>query len=195
MTGAPATSSTSTTTNQNPTTTTAAPSTAPNPQTVINGQPVQTTTSIDNSGAVVITGPGFSLAFEDSGRGGEIVLPTGAGVSMRGDGFEPKSPVRLRLASTGQRVGTTTADKDGSFAKLVKVPRGTASGLHQLQIEGVHKSGGTLELSVMVRVDPTEVDTLPSTGTNQSPVIAIGLALMAIGITLAARRRLAAVGN
>jgi LPXTG-motif cell wall-anchored protein len=114
-------------------------------------------------------------------------------ITIRGSGARPHAIVRIYFFSDPILVGTTRADGDGNFSISVSVPSGVAAGGHTLSAV----SNGVTLASVAVTVagsgsgSASGSGSLPFTGSNTLPGIAIGVVLILLGSTtlLVSRRR------
>ena len=185
----PPTTTTTTTTTSTSTTTPSSTSTV-----------APTTTTIPDGGSVI-----SDFATGDNVRSGELqTLVTLTGLT-------PGSPVTVTIRSEPIVLATGFADADGNFSRYVTIPADTPAGSHAITVSGTDANGNPVERSLYFSLDasgsvtaisntertpdPTMVTGgLPSTGNNDTPLVAAGaglLALGAAGAAFAARRRTA----
>ena len=77
-------------------------------------------------------------------------VAAGESVTAAGDGFTPRSSVRLALS--GQDLQSATTDSNGSFVQDVTVPASTAPSTYQVTAAGSEPSGGTRVLAATLTV-------------------------------------------
>lgn len=112
-------------------------------------------------------------------------VAVGATTSLQGGGFQPGETVRLQLVSGSSVVdlGTVAADASGGFSRTVTIPAGSPTG--GLSVRGVGAESGRSFSS------PLQVSAaLASTGTDATPLVLAGAALLVLGaVVLGVTRR------
>jgi len=123
-------------------------------------------------------------------------VAAGESVTAAGDGFTPRSSVRLALG--GRDLRSTTTDSNGSFVQDVTVPASTAPNTYQATATGPEASGGTRVLAATLTVTRASAATRASpargattrgaTGTKGAPTGALSRtgSATAVPLTLAA---------
>jgi len=97
-------------------------------------------------------------------------------------GFRPDSPVELFICSTPVSLGNLTADASGNVNGTVTIPSGTVLGAHTLAATGARSNGlNQVAYASITVVSATPTGTLPTTGTENGRLIAMGAALVVLG--------------
>ncbi|MDG6106580.1 hypothetical protein Daura_26535 [Dactylosporangium aurantiacum] len=107
----------------------------------------------------------------------------GAAVTVHGGGFKPGSAVQVVMYSAPQRLGTTYAAADGTFALLVVVPAGLDRGGHTLLAAGLAADNTLRLLSTPVTVSAAAA-ALPVTGGPVRTLAVLGAWAVLIGTVL-----------
>jgi len=115
--------------------------------------------------ATTTSGPVLNSAESSISARSAVVAPVVLGkqrvrpvARASGDGFAPRTPVKLYLLTVGY-LGEVTTDAAGSFAGAVPIPPGIAPGVYTLQANGFAPDFSVRSLSLGVLVRPTAVRT------------------------------------
>jgi len=73
-------------------------------------------------------------------------------VTVRAEGFVPKTAVVLELDSSDNTLGVTTSNGEGEVDVAIQVPEGLRPGTHHLVVTGVRTGGRTLTLRAPIVV-------------------------------------------
>ncbi|SCX39946.1 hypothetical protein SAMN03159343_0840 [Klenkia marina] len=167
-TSAPTTAPTTPPTTSRPPTTTPAPTTAPAPS------PGTTTAPPASSSAAAPPG----------GTASAGQVSPGSVVTIRGTGFAPGEQVTVTLVGTGVPLATVTADDEGRVEAVVQIPQDVVLGPAVVQLVGEESAAATqVALDVAARERPAAVAGTPW------PLVAAGLALLAVAAALVAATR------
>jgi len=131
------------------------------------------------------TSNGVALALNSNGN---LVVPTGASITVSAKGYTPNEPVELWLYSTPTKLMDLIADKNGAVSTQATIPANISEGNHRLVLNGVSTAGDTVVIGVGIAVG---VDNSPSSISRALIAIPVALAIF-VGLALpttAARRR------
>lgn len=161
----------------------------------------------DERDSLVLTQSGYGYDNgDDSLELSKTTVEAGDSVKVSSAGFEEKTTVEIWLSSTPRRIGSTKSDADGAFATTVEIPNSTEPGKHTISAIGIAPDGTARELSRSITVtkasgsgdggsgDPSDSGgqqgaRLPTTGHSILLMVAFGLFLTALGMTLRGRVR------
>ena len=106
----------------------------------------------------------------------------GQSTSFAAGGFAPGSSVDCVLCSTPVLLGTFPADDSGNVARAVVVPNGTSLGAHTVACAGARVNGIQQVAYAPLNVTSSTISgSLPTTGSDNGRLIAIGAALVVLG--------------
>jgi len=109
-------------------------------------------------------------------------LSPGQSTNFTAVGFAPNSDVSIFICSTPVNLGTFQADSTGRVAVTVTIPAGTTLGAHTLAAVGNRSNGlSQVAYAAIQVVSPTTTGTLPTTGSDNGKLIAMGAALVVLG--------------
>ena len=129
---------------------------------MVNGVPVRTTFSVNQTGGVVVEANGAKVAMAAVGAGGGPLPASGGGlgssaggdVGVQASGFLPRSQVDVYLYSDPLWLGSEVVDAAGTVTMTVRVPAWVQSGSHTLQFVGYQGESTALALSTGIEVSP-----------------------------------------
>ena len=196
------TTSTSTTSTTTPSSTSTSSTVAPTTSTTT---PTSTSTTVAPTTTTVPGGDAVSPEFND----GDNVRNGDLQTLINLTGLTPGSAVTVTIHSEPIVLATGFADADGNFSQYVTVPADTPAGSHAITVTGTDVNGAPIERSLYFSLDANGVVTaisstgptpdptlgnggLPTTGSNDAPLVAVGAGLLAIGgaaAAFASRRR------
>jgi hypothetical protein len=119
----------------------------------LNGQAISV--ALKNNaklGTATVWGPGWSVRVRAMTNKARVLIlmdnrvqaVAGQLLEVTGSGYTPNTPVKLWMFSSATLLGQAQADASGHFTVVVTIPAGTATGAHQLQVNGyVTPPGGT----------------------------------------------------
>jgi hypothetical protein len=110
----------------------------------------------------------------------------GQSVLFSAVGFAPSSEVQVFICSTPISLGTFTADASGQVSQTLTIPAGTVLGAHTIAAVGKRSNGLDQVAYAAVTVvstssGSTSSGTLPTTGSDNGRLVAMGAALMVLG--------------
>ncbi len=110
----------------------------------------------------------------------------GQTVTFTATGFAPGSDVETFICSTPISLGTFTADSSGAVSQSLTIPAGTVLGAHTIAAVGKRANGLDQVAYAAVTVVSTSSGssssgTLPTTGSDNGKLVAMGAALMVLG--------------
>jgi hypothetical protein len=133
-------------------------------------------------------------------------LVPGEHATVEGDDdcFEHQSPVHVGIDPPGTTLGGGTSSPTGAVSVNVTIPPGSSLGSHTIKMSGADPAGAAVTYSIPVTIvasvgsSTTTSGALAFTGHDEGILIAIGAALMAVGVGVTAatrrRRRARAIG-
>jgi hypothetical protein len=128
----------------------------------VGGTTVGVDVTSDTKGGVTVKGNGFTTTFQSntSGKNNELFLPQGEELSVRGNGFKPRTRVKVMLPKSNTNIGTATVSDDGSFVAQFIIPRSLRAGTHVLTLQGQNKNGKIISIQTTVKVDKLKKTTV-----------------------------------
>ena len=124
--------------------------------------------------------------------GGDATVPAGGTLPIHGEGFLPGETVDVTICEPPISLGSFIADENGVVDATVTIPASIPPGTCDLVMSG-QTSHNTVVLSVTITAAPASGGggALAATGSETTPLVGIGLGLLAAGgvAAFAARRR------
>ncbi len=106
-------------------------------------------------------------------------------VTFTAIGFAPDSQVETFICSTPISLGTFTADSTGQVSQVLQIPAGTTLGAHTIAAVGKRSNGldqvAYAAVTVVSSSSSSSSGSLPTTGSDNGKLVAIGAALMVLG--------------